>query len=72
LSSSNSNYLILFNGWNTNNIEYNIKSISWEFFSKPETKIISSGEIWEYKQNLETHLDNTKFLNRQKYSIYSN
>lgn len=72
ISSSNTNYLILFNASNTNIINYNIKSITWEYFSKPKTSIISSWEIGEYKQNLETILDNTKFLNRQKYSIYSN
>ncbi len=69
---SDLNYLILFNTWNSNLIEYNINSINWDYFSKPKTNIISSWEIGEYKQNLSTLLDNSQFLNRQKYSIYSN
>jgi len=73
LSHSDSNYLVLLNSGNSELIKYKIVStISWEFFSKPRTSIISSWEIGEYKQNLETILDNTKFLNRQKYVIYSN
>jgi hypothetical protein len=73
ISHSNSNYLVLFNAWNSELIKYKI--VSWntsEYFSKPRTSIISSAEIGKYKQNLETILDNTKYLNRQKYVIYSN
>ncbi len=73
ISNSDSNYLVLFNWWNSEVIKYKVVSNNvWEFFSKPKTSIISSWEIGEYKQNLETILDNTKFLNRQKYVIYSN
>lgn len=73
LSHSDSNYLVLLNSGNTGLIKYKIVSnLNWEYFSKPRTSIISSGEIGAYKQNLETILDNTKFLNRQKYVIYSN
>lgn len=73
ISSSNSNYLVLFNSWNSELIKYNlVSSNAWEYFSKPKTSIISSWEVWVYKQNLETILDNSKFLNIQKYVIYSN
>jgi len=43
-----------------------------EFLTKPKTNIISSWEIGSYKQNLETKMNNTEFLNILKYSIYSN
>ncbi|MDD2907958.1 MAG: hypothetical protein PHH98_04925 [Candidatus Gracilibacteria bacterium] len=73
LSGSDTNYLVLFNAGNTNNISYNIKSTnSLEFFTKPRLDIISTGEVGSYKQNLKTTVDNTKFLNILKYSIYSN
>jgi len=69
LVSSDSNYFHLVNTWNSKVI-YRITSS--EFFTKPETTIISSAEVWGYKQNLSTELDNTEFLNILKYSIYSN
>lgn len=73
LTTSNNNYLILFNAWNTNNITYKLTSNNaGEFFTKPETQIIASGEVWWYKQNIRIDLDNTKYLNILKYSIYSN
>jgi len=65
------NYLILFNSSNSGKIKYNLNSTDW-FFTKPEINIISSGQVWKYRQNLSTHLDNTKYLNFLKYSIYSN
>ena len=73
INSSNNNYLVLFNWENTGNIVYNLKSlVNWEYFSKPKSVILSSWEIGDYKQNLETTIDNTAFLNILKYSIYSN
>lgn len=72
LTNSESNYLILFNTLASDNIEYEINSIDWNYFSKPKSNIITSAQIWKYKQNLDTFLDNTKFLDRQKYVIYSN
>jgi len=66
------NYILLFNAWN-NNIKYDINTINtWEFLSKPKTEIITSGEVWWYKQNIRITLDNTKYLNILKYSIYWN
>ncbi len=70
LWSSDSNYFHLVNTWDSE-ITYKIIS-SWWDFTKPETTIISSAEVWGYKQNLSTELDNTEFLNVLKYSIYSN
>ena len=65
-------YLILFNA-NPDPfslpVEYTITS--WGDFTKPVTKIQSSAQIGKYKQNLETELNNTEFLNILRYSIYS-
>ncbi len=73
LNNSDLNYLVLFNTSKVTNIEYNLKSVdNSEYFSKPETEIISSAQIWEFKQNIRTKLDNTEFLHMLKYSIYSN
>ena len=73
ISSSDSNYLVLLNSGNNWNIKYKLKAMnSWEYFSKPKTTIISSAEVWDYKQNISTNLNNTEFLNILKYSIYSN
>lgn len=73
LNYSDTNYLVLFNSWNSDNIIYRINTnSSTEFFTKPRLNIISSWEIWDYKQNLNTAVDNTEFLNILKYSIYSN
>ena len=73
LNDSDGNYLILFNAWNTVGINYNLQVLDiLEYFSKPKTEIIASGEIGWYKQNLRIALDNTKYLNILKYSIYSN
>lgn len=73
ISTSDTNYLVLFNSWNSSNITYKISSSNLlEFFTKPRLDIISSWEIWEYKQNLRTRVDNTEFLNILRYSIYSN
>lgn len=66
------NYLILFNSWN-DKINYNLSTIDLdEYFTKPSLDIISSWEISSYKQNLKTTVNNTKFLDILKYSIYSN
>ena len=73
LSTSDTNYLVLFNSWDSWIIKYKLTSLNnWESFTKPQTTIISSAQIWKYKQNLSTDLDNTEFLNILKYSIYSN
>jgi len=70
--SNKVNYILLFNSWNSN-IKYNISSNnSLEFLSKPKTEIIASWENWWYKQNIRVTLDNTKYLNILKYSIYWN
>jgi hypothetical protein len=72
LSRSTTNYLVLFNSWRTD-IEYTLKAENLEeFFTKPRLEIFSSWEVWEYKQNLKTLVDNTELLNILKYSIYSN
>jgi hypothetical protein len=73
ITSSDSNYFVLFNSWNSWDIKYSIKSSdSLKYFSKPKTSIISSAQVWNYKQNLNVDLNNTEFLNILKYSIFSN
>ena len=69
LAQNNYNYIILFNSSLSSNLNYTI--ISSKEFTKPKTAIISSGQIWKYRQNLETSLDNTEYLNILRYSIYS-
>ena len=64
------NYLILFNSDPVNDITYSLESN--REFTKPEATIISSAQVWKYKQNLSTTLNNTEFLNILRYSIYSN
>ena len=71
ISSSSNNYLILFYSSNVGDLTYNLTSSSDTSFSKPSTHIISSGQVGKYRQNLDTYLDNTKYLDFLKYSIYS-
>jgi hypothetical protein len=71
LDFSSWNYLILFHGNNEGEIVYSITSSLESAFSKPSTHILSSGQVWKYRQNLDTYLDNTEYLDFLKYSIYS-
>lgn len=73
LSSSNTNYLVLNNTSSNEKVNYKISTfIPWEYFTKPVLNIISSWEVWDYRQNLNTKLDNNEFLNILRYSVYSN
>jgi len=73
LLNNDTNYLVLFNSGDFGRIDYHIDTLDrTEFFSKPETEIISSAQVWNYKQNLRTTLNNTEYLNILRYSIYSN
>ena len=73
LTSSSTNYLVLFNSWKSNNLNYTLDSVDpLEFFTKPSLDIISTWELSDYKQNIKTNINNTEFLNILKYSIYSN
>jgi len=69
-SLDNYNYLILMNIDPINNIKYSLSSV--DFFTLPRTHIITTWQIWKYKQNLDIFLDNTEYLWRSRYSIYSN
>lgn len=72
ISESEKNYLIIHNV-STNEINYTLKSLNpWEFITKEASFIIWSWEIWWYKQNLRVKIDNSKYLNLLKYSIFSN
>ena len=69
LDNYENNYLIVINLDENNNLDFGL--ISSKEFTKPISKIISSAQIWKYKQNLETTLDNTAFLSILKYSVFS-
>jgi hypothetical protein len=69
LRNNDNSYLILFNSWNSD-IEFTLTSA--QSFSKPKTQIISSAQVGDYRHNLQTDYDNTKFLNMLKYSVFSN
>ncbi len=70
LSNLDSNYLILMNIDPNNSIEY--KLTSTKEFTLPRINILVSWKINKYKQNLNIFLDNTEYLGRSRYSIYSN
>lgn len=73
LEENNTSYLILFNSNNTSYIEFNLSWVNiTNLFTKPESLIISSAEVWWYKQTLKTTLNNTEYLNILRYSIFSN
>lgn len=61
-------YLILHN---TSTTPQEFILSSSDEFSKPITHIISSGQVGEYRHNIKTKFDNTKFLNMLKYAIFS-
>lgn len=72
LNDSSNNYLILHNASN-NTVTYNLKSLnSWEYFTNFTNKIIWSGEIRWFKQNLVVDIKSSEYLNLLKYSIFSN
>lgn len=68
LHEHNDVYLIL-NNTSTTPQEFRLSSN--DKFSKPITHIISSGQVGEYRHNIKTKFDNTKFLNMLKYAIFS-
>ncbi len=68
LNGNNNVYLILNN---TSNSNKNFILTSSETFSKPITNIISSGQVGNYRHNIETKYNNTEFLNMLKYAIFS-
>ncbi len=73
LTSSSTNYLVLFNSGKSNDLSYWLNSSNpLEYFTKPSLNIVSTWELSNYKQNLNTNVNNTEFLNILKYSIYSN
>lgn len=70
LQDGDQNYLIVFNA-GKNDITYTLKSSKWNYFTLPRSYIISSAQIWKYRQNLQTYFDNTEFLWILRYSIFS-
>ncbi len=61
-------YLMLFNKWSS---EINYKLDAESNFSKPVWTIISSVQVWKFRQNITTDIDNTEFLSMLKYSLFS-
>jgi len=70
LKNHDNNYLILMNIDPSSEIKY--KLTSSKYFSLPRNHILTTWRFWKYKQNLDIFLDNTEFLWRSRYSIYSN
>ncbi len=69
LLHSDNNYLILKNVDSWSDIKY---KLSWDYFTLPRINILATWKVWKYKQNLNIFLDNTDYLGRTRYSIYSN
>lgn len=70
LAVSDNNYLVLFNASDID-LEYRLSAGDGDVFTLPRTDIISSGQVWKYRQNLRTQLDNTEFLWILRYSVFS-
>ena len=66
---NNDNVYLILN--NTSSEEKSFVLTSSDEFSKPITNIISSGQVGNYRHNIETKYDNTEFLNMLKYAIFS-
>ena len=64
-------YIFIINTDNTSN-NYTLTT-EWgnNYFTLPRHDIISSWKIWNYIQNIRTHVDNTEFIGLLRYSIYS-
>lgn len=73
LNNSDENYLVLFNSSSVSSISFKLTT-TWvnNFFTRDVATIISSWEIWKFKQNLRIDIDNWRYLNLLKYSIFSN
>lgn len=72
LTDNPQSYLMLFNKNPNNNLDYIVDVDGADFFSKPIGLITSSVIVGGYKHNISTEINNTKFLNMLKYSVYSN
>ncbi len=79
LSESSQSYLTLLNFidttslWNPEEGIINYKlTTKWatDYFTKPVTTVIAQAKIWEIKQNIELEIDNSKYFDVLKYSIY--
>ena len=71
LTNNTWSYLMLFNK-SSSKVHYILDNKSeWVNFSKPVWTIISSVQVWKFKQNITTNINNTEFLKMLKYSLYS-
>ncbi len=72
LNVSENNYLILQN-IGSSEITYTLNSLNnWEYLTKDASNIIASWENEWMKQNIIITINNSKYLNLLKYSIFSN
>jgi len=71
LLDSDNNYLTIFNKGNTV-IAYEVSTptSNSDFFTKPVTTIISQAKIGEIKQNIQLEIDNDKYFDVLKYSLF--
>jgi hypothetical protein len=51
-------------------MEYELSTWDNESFTKPVTTVYSSAKIGDMKQNIELEIDNSKYFDVLKYSIY--
>ena len=63
------NYLTIYNV-GSSNIDYRLITWDGENFTKPVTKVYSSAKIGDIKQNIELEIENSKYFDVLKYSIY--
>lgn len=70
LNTSIENYLILHNTSNSW-VYYNVESKDWKEITLDNTYILSSWEIMWFKQNIQTFINTSEYLNLLKYSVYS-
>lgn len=71
LTHNEESYLILQN-IGTTEISYALSSDKIdEYFTNTTTKIVGTGEVWGFKQNVFIEIDIGKYLNLLKYSVFS-
>ena len=68
IDESEYSYLAILNAW-SEEMGYQIDSNWWDF-TKPFTKIVASGKVWNVKQNLEIEIDQSKYFDVLKYALY--
>lgn len=71
LATDEVKYLFVYNTWQQAQ-QYNLTSTSsTDYFTLPRHDIISSGKVWNFRQNIRTSIDNTEYLWLLRYSIFA-